>query len=87
VISTEGRHHEHVTTGRRSPGTATAPIGYHTGTIWPHDNALIVAGLIRYGFRDEANKIALAQFEAAAFSDFRLPEAFAGFFLSSWPCA
>jgi glycogen debranching enzyme len=55
------------------------PIGYHCGTIWPHDNAIIAAGLVRYGYRDEANKIGLAQFEAAAFSDFRLPEAFAGF--------
>ena len=55
------------------------PIGYHCGTIWPHDNAIIVAGLVRYGFRDEANRIALAQIEAASFSDFRLPEAFAGF--------
>ena len=55
------------------------PIGYHCGTIWPHDNAIVTAGLARYGFRDEANKISLAQFEAAAFSDYRLPEAFAGF--------
>jgi glycogen debranching enzyme len=55
------------------------PIGYHCGTIWPHDNAIVAAGLVRYGYRDEANKLAMAQFEAAAFSDFRLPEAFAGF--------
>ncbi len=55
------------------------PIGYHCGTIWPHDNAIIAAGLVRYGFRDEANKIAVAQFEAAAFTNYRLPEAFAGF--------
>jgi len=55
------------------------PIGYHCGTIWPHDNAIVAAGLARYGFRAEANRIALAHFEAAAFSDFRLPEAFAGF--------
>ena len=55
------------------------PLGYHCGTIWPHDNAIVAAGLARYGFRDEANRIALTQFEAAAFSDFRLPEAFAGF--------
>jgi glycogen debranching enzyme len=55
------------------------PIGYHTGTIWPHDNGLIAQGLARYGFRDEANRIALAHIEAAAFSDYRLPEAFAGF--------
>jgi glycogen debranching enzyme len=63
------------------------PIGYHCGTIWPHDNAIIADGLARYGFRDEANRIALAQFEAAAFSDYRLPEVFAGFdrSVSSFP--
>jgi glycogen debranching enzyme len=55
------------------------PLGYHCGTIWPHDNAIVAAGLARYGFRDEANRIVMAQLEAASFSDFRLPEAFAGF--------
>jgi glycogen debranching enzyme len=55
------------------------PIGYHTGTVWPHDNALVVLGLARYGFREEANRIVLAQLDAAAHSGFRLPEAFAGF--------
>jgi glycogen debranching enzyme len=54
------------------------PIGYHVGTIWPHDNAIVAMGLERYGFRDEANRICVAQLEAAGFSDFRLPEAFAG---------
>ena len=55
------------------------PIGYHIGTIWPHDNSIVALGLARAGFRDEANRIALAQLEAAAFTDYRLPEAFAGF--------
>jgi glycogen debranching enzyme len=55
------------------------PIGYHVGTIWPHDNAIIALGLARYGFNDEANRIILRQFEAASHSGFRLPEAFAGF--------
>jgi glycogen debranching enzyme len=55
------------------------PIGYHVGTIWPHDNSIVAMGLARYGFRDQANRIALALLEAAAFSDARLPEAFAGF--------
>ena len=55
------------------------PIGYHVGTIWPHDNSIVALGLARYGFRDEASRIALAQIEAAAFTEFRLPEAFAGF--------
>jgi hypothetical protein len=36
------------------------PLGYHTGTVWPHDNSLIVAGLARYGHRDAATTIASA---------------------------
>ncbi len=55
------------------------PIGYHFGTVWPHDNSIIALGLARDGFRDEANRIALAQLEAAVFTGYRLPEAFAGF--------
>jgi glycogen debranching enzyme len=59
--------------------TGYNPIGYHTGTVWPHDNAIIALGLVRYGLREEANRIAVAQLEAASFSGFRLPEAFAGY--------
>src|SRR5438094_9374815 len=33
------------------------PMAYHNGSVWPHDNALIAAGLARYGFKDEANRI------------------------------
>ena len=55
------------------------PIGYHTGTVWPHDNALILAGLKRYGAEKELNQVAQALFEAAqAFPYFRLPEVFGG---------
>jgi len=56
------------------------PIGYHTGTVWPHDTSLIAAGLKRYGFHDEANRLVGSVFEAAQrFADFRLPELFCGF--------
>jgi glycogen debranching enzyme len=55
------------------------PIGYHTGTVWPHDNSLIAYGLAKYGLRDEANRISLALLEAASFSNHRLPEAFSGY--------
>ncbi|HEY9791615.1 MAG TPA: glycogen debranching N-terminal domain-containing protein [Candidatus Obscuribacterales bacterium] len=55
------------------------PIGYHIGTVWPHDNSLIVAGLTNYGYRDEANKIAANLIEAAHYFEYRLPEAFAGY--------
>jgi len=55
------------------------PIGYHMGTVWPHDNSLIAHGLARYGFRDEANRIIIAMLDAARFSNNRLPEAFSGY--------
>jgi glycogen debranching enzyme len=55
------------------------PIGYHTGTVWPHDNSIIAMGLARYGFRDEANRVSMGLLEAAAFSGYRLPEAFSGY--------
>ncbi|MBA3717885.1 MAG: SCP2 sterol-binding domain-containing protein [Actinobacteria bacterium] len=55
------------------------PLGYHLGTVWPHDNSLIAAGLARYGYRDEAGQIAAALLEAATYFDGRLPEAFAGY--------
>ncbi len=55
------------------------PIEYHNGTVWPHDNSLIAAGLARYGFHDEASRIILAHLEAARYFAYRLPEAFAGY--------
>ncbi|HEY8870790.1 MAG TPA: glycogen debranching N-terminal domain-containing protein [Candidatus Limnocylindrales bacterium] len=56
------------------------PIGYHTGTVWPHDNALIVSGLKRYGFDAQANELAGRLLEAAQHvRDLRLPELFCGF--------
>jgi glycogen debranching enzyme len=56
------------------------PFGYHTGTVWPHDTSLAAAGLKRYGFQDEANRLVGHVFEAAQhFGEFRLPELFCGF--------
>ncbi len=56
------------------------PVGYHTGTIWPHDNSIIAAGMKRAGRHDAADRIASRMFEAAQHSpDFRLPELFCGF--------
>jgi glycogen debranching enzyme len=55
------------------------PMGYHLGTIWPHDNALIATGFKRYGAEAELNEIATAISDAAfAFPNFRLPELFSG---------
>jgi glycogen debranching enzyme len=55
------------------------PLEYHNGTVWPHDNSLITAGLARYGYRDEAARIAVALLEAAVSFRYRLPEVFAGY--------
>jgi glycogen debranching enzyme len=55
------------------------PLGYHTGTIWPHDNSLISAGLARYGHSQAASTIASAMLAAAPYFEHRLPEVFAGF--------
>jgi glycogen debranching enzyme len=56
------------------------PMGYHNGSIWPHDNALIAAGMARYGYRGEANRIFEGLFSAATYVDLRrLPELFCGF--------
>jgi len=56
------------------------PIGYHTGSVWPHDTAIVAAGLKRYGFHDDANLLTSSVFEAAQrFPDYRLPELFCGF--------
>jgi glycogen debranching enzyme len=62
------------------------PFGYHTGTVWPHDTSLAAAGLKRYGFQDEANRLVGHVFEAAQhFPEFRLPELFCGFDRESAP--
>ena len=55
------------------------PIGYHLGTVWPFDNSFIAWGLRRYGFKDEAARIASDILDAAALFDGRLPEAFGGY--------
>ena len=55
------------------------PIGYHVGTVWPHDSSFIAWGLRRYGYRAEAARICRAILEAAELFDGRLPEAFGGY--------
>lgn len=55
------------------------PISYQLGSVWPHDNSFIAAGLKRYGYDREANRIAEATFAAATyFESGRMPELFAG---------
>lgn len=56
------------------------PIGYHSGSVWPHDSAIAALGLARYGFADKALRILTGLFEAGLHFDMqRMPELFCGF--------
>jgi glycogen debranching enzyme len=55
------------------------PIGYHVGTVWPFDNSFVAWGLRRYGFKDQAARVAAGILDAAYFFNGRLPEAFGGY--------
>jgi glycogen debranching enzyme len=56
------------------------PMAYHNGSIWPHDNALVAAGLARYGFKELVLQVLTSLFEASLYLDLnRLPELFCGF--------
>jgi glycogen debranching enzyme len=62
-----------------SDEAAYNPISYHNGTVWPHDTALAVWGLARYGYVEPARRIGRALVEAAGHFDWSLPEVFAGY--------
>ena len=62
------------------------PIGYHVGSIWPHDNGICAAGFARYGLDEAARQVAGAMLEVSLhFRDARLPELFCGFERSHSP--
>jgi glycogen debranching enzyme len=61
------------------------PMSYHNGSVWPHDNAIIAAGLMRYGFVEEAQRIAKGLLDGAHASAGRLPELFCGFEREEFP--
>jgi glycogen debranching enzyme len=68
--------------GVRTLGAGEAgynPLGYHTGTVWPHENSLIAAGLARYGHAEAASILASSLLRAAPYFEHRLPEVFAGY--------
>jgi glycogen debranching enzyme len=60
--------------------TGYNPMGYHLGTVWPHDVSLLVAGLRRYGAAEHALRIVTQLYRAGlACTYYRLPEVFTGF--------
>jgi glycogen debranching enzyme len=65
--------------------SAFNPMSYHNGSVWPHDTAIAVAGLARYGFVREAQQIALDLIDASDYFGGRLPELFCGFDRTDFP--
>ncbi|MCA1830509.1 MAG: glycogen debranching N-terminal domain-containing protein [Actinomycetota bacterium] len=66
------------TLSTRNPGFD--PIGYHTGSVWPHDNSLIAHGLMLYGMSEQSNRVINELAIAGAFfASYRYPELFCGY--------
>ncbi len=53
-------------------------VSYHCGSVWPHDNALCAAGLMRYGFVEEAHRVMRGLVDASPWFGDLLPELFSG---------
>jgi glycogen debranching enzyme len=74
--------------GVRTMSTGDAgynPLSYHNGTVWPHDNSIIAAGLARYARWPEAQRIIQRMLTAAQHFNYQLPEVFAGMRRSETP--
>src|SRR5436305_2870958 len=61
------------------------PLSYHFRSVWPHDNPILAAGLMRYGFVEAAQRIIRSLLHAAAQQGHRLPELFSGLSRSEAP--
>jgi glycogen debranching enzyme len=56
------------------------PLGYHNGTVWPHDNSIIAMGMKKYGREDGLARLFTGMYDAASFYlSYRLPELFGGY--------
>jgi glycogen debranching enzyme len=74
--------------GVRTMSTADAgynPLSYHNGTVWPHDNSIVAAGLARYARWPEAQRVIQRMLTAAQHFSYQLPEVFAGMRRSETP--
>jgi glycogen debranching enzyme len=57
-----------------------SPISYHCGSVWPHDNSLILAGLARYRLDEQVRTLASGLLASlACYPHRRWPELFAGY--------
>ena len=74
--------------GVRTMSTGDAgynPLSYHNGTVWPHDNSIVAAGLARYARWPEAQRVIQRMLTAAQHFNYQLPEVFAGMRRSETP--
>jgi glycogen debranching enzyme len=63
-----------------SQSPAYNPIGYHTGSVWPHDNSLIAMGLRSVGAVEQALEVAQGIFDMTIQQPYhRPPELFCGY--------
>jgi glycogen debranching enzyme len=69
--------------GIRTMGSEEAgynPMSYHDGSIWPHDNSLIILGMSKLKKSEAANKVMEGLIDASAHFEYdRLPELFCGY--------
>ena len=61
------------------------PMSYHNGSVWPHDNAIAAAGLMRYRIVGHAQRVAYGVLDAAAEFGGQLPELMCGFDRAEYP--
>ena len=54
------------------------PTGYHSGSVWPHDTAIAIDGLVRSGQGDVAVTLTQGLLAAGRHFDYRLPELLGG---------
>lgn len=67
--------------GLRTMSTDSAgywPLSYHGGSVWTHDTAIAISGLVREGHHREAGELIRGLLAAASAFDYRMPELHSG---------
>jgi glycogen debranching enzyme len=55
-----------------------APLSYHCGSVWPHDTAIVISGLVRAGLAEYATGLIEGLLRASIAFEQRLPELWSG---------
>jgi glycogen debranching enzyme len=67
--------------GLRTMATDSAgywPLSYHGGSVWAHDTAIAISGLVKAGLADRATALVEGLLRAAERFDYRMPELHSG---------